>query len=722
MSKSGIRLICVTAFFMHSILTAARLTGVITDKSTGQPIPDANIMVLNTQIGTVSKDGGYYFFYNLPDGHYLISVRVIGYASTVREISVNGDQIIDFELEPKAVEFDPVVITATLSEHRQSNVTVSADVLTKNRMNSLNGNTAGEIIESIAGVYSKSYDGFGGLNTPSIRGSQAAQVLVLMDGIRLNTAQGGSVDLNTIPLAAIDRIEVIKGGHSALLGSDAIGGAIHILTNDMHLKGLHYGFNATLGSFGTTAYSFRGSHQVGVLGFFAVYNQIQSDGDFKYRDTGSDRLVKRVNNDSNTGNLFLKGKFTVNTYNTVQFTFQQLHTEKGIAGNVNISPWTGLPQTTPGARSDSRRNTWNLESSHRITHSLELKTQTGYHSYQYRFQDPDSWENTNDLHKNDAAGISLQAIADLSSNLTATGGLSYQKDELSSTRFTGAENRTMKSIYGQIEYRQPLRMTHWTWIPAVRWDDYSDVGSQLSPKLGMMFSLGEAGYFALKGNIGKSYRVPTFEDLYWPSDEYTAGNPDLLPETGTSLDAGVTFADYTNGLLQAELTWFKNSIRDMIEWQPGDDYIWRPANVGRAEIRGLESGIKFRIPSDVVYTSIYFTKMKATNETEGSETKGRRLIYRPDQKWDIILGTKLGMMSAHLNYRFASKSFIDAANSASLKAYRLVNANLAAGLSISGTRFTLKIQGINLTDQKIFLSDGYPLPGREFRVSLGVEH
>jgi outer membrane cobalamin receptor len=716
------RIILFAAMSGCTLSNAAQLTGNITNKQTGQPIPDANITVLNTRNGAVSRDGGFYFIDDLQAGEHQIQVRVIGYRTAMCQVSIPEQTTLDIELEPKIIEFDPVVITATLSEHRQSNITLSADVLTKTSMTTLNGNTAGEIVESVGGLYSKSYDGFAGLNTPSIRGSQASQVLILMDGIRLNTAQGGSVDLNTIPIAAVDRIEVIKGGHSALLGSDAIGGVIHFLSGEQYQKGFHYGVSSTLGSFGTGIYSVRGSHQAGCLGIFVGYSHLQSDGDFNYKAPKSGLMEKRVNNDSKTGSLFLKTKFNFNTLNSLQVSFHRLDTERGIAGNVNISPWTDLPQTTPRARSDSDRNILTLTSSHQMTPRLLLKSQAGYHAYEYRYRDPDGWPPADDLHENKALNANVQAIYAFNAHLTTTGGLNIQKDDLKSTRFTLSDSRTLKSIYGQTELKQSVSAVCFTWIPAVRWDSYNDVGSHTSPKLGVMVSAGETGTVAVRGNISKSYRVPTFEDLYWPADEYTAGNPDLLPETGTGIDVGVLFSDHVSGWIQAELTWFSNRMQDMIEWQPGPDYVWRPTNVGKAEVTGLESSIKFRLPFQKAYMNIYYTRMKATDETEGSANKGKRLIYRPDNKCDIIAGIKQGILSANVNGRLVGKSYTTADNSASLGSYLILGANIAANIPVSGIQLTLRFQGLNLTDERIFLSDGYPLPGREFRITVGVEH
>ncbi|MBN2030518.1 TonB-dependent receptor [bacterium] len=711
-------------FVTQSVLAAGgQLSGTITNKETGQPIPDANIVVLNTKMGTVSKDGGFYFLNNLPEGRQQIQVSVIGFTIMVKDVLIPEEKFLHVELEPKAIEFDPVVITATLSEHRQSNVTVAIDVLTQIRMQELSGNTTGEIVQSISGVYANRYDGFAGLNTPSIRGSEAAQVLVLMDGMRLNTVQGGGVDLNTIPLATVQRVEVIKGGHSALLGSDAVGGAIHLLSNDIvGLKGFNYDVNTTLGSFGTQIYTVSGSQQLGPLSLFASYNRTQSDGDFKYKDPQSGILEKRINNDSRTDNIFLKSKVKINTLNTFQVVYHYYHTRNGNAGNVNVSPWTDLPQTTPLARSDIKRNALIVESENRITNRFYLKEQAGYHTYDYHYMNPDDWPPTDDLHKNKSLSAEVQGIYTMSNHLTVTGGINYQKDDLSSNKFIRVDSRTMKSLFGQIELKHDLGMTRWIWIPAIRWDDYSDVGSSTSPKLGVMVNTGQNTHFALKGNVGKSYRVPTFNDLYWPADAYTEGNPDLDPEKGTNFDVGVLFSNYGRGFFQIEVTYFNNHIKDLIAWASGTDWIWRPTNVGIAKIRGIESEIQFRLPSEMAYIHINYTRMKATNETKGSGNKGKWLIYRPENKWDILVGTKLGPFYGNLNYRVVSKSYTTADNLTSLDGYQILDGNIGTAIAISGLKIGVRLQGLNLMNKMIFLTDGYPLPGREFRFTVGIEY
>ena len=139
--------------------------------------------------------------------------------------------------------------------------------------------------------------------------------------------------------------------------------------------------------------------------------------------------------------------------------------------------------------------------------------------------------------------------------------------------------------------------------------------------------------------------------------------------------------NYRNSNIQVEISFFRNDIENLIEWQQGHDFWWKPQNVGKAKIAGLESGVKINLPNNMAYLNIFYTKMRATDETPGSATKGNRLIYRPDNKLDISTGLKLFGIKLNLNYRIVSKSFVTSDNSKQLPKYELLNGNLGYDFS-----------------------------------------
>ena len=704
---------------LRLLSTTGKISGFVTDRHTGQSIPDANIILLNTRFGTASQDGGYFFIGNIPPGKYDIAVRVIGYENVIkRQVLVGSNTVLDFALIPEIIQLDPVLVTATRSDHLQSMVTVSSEVLTPHRLKEQTGNTVGEVTESLGGIYTKNYDGLAGPQTPSIRGANTDQVLILLDDQRLNTAQGGGVDLNVFPVEAIQRVEVVKGGHSTLLGTDAIGGVIHLVSKESNpLKGFSYGIHSTMGSFGTQMITLFGSHRIGPFSYFLSYNKTHSNGNFRYNlpDTGEEKT--RENNDYDGNNIFLKTKLELSSRNQLRFLFQSLKTERGVIGAIS---WT-----SPEARRNEDRRLFSLQSENQLSSQLRLKEQIYYHTYNNHYVNPGAWIPEDDLHKNMALGFDLQGQWNIKRQLVLTSGIELRQDRLKSTKFTELERNT-HSFFVQAEMNHPLSImgvpTQWKWIPALRWSNTSDVEARTCPKLGMLLSTGDETSISLRGNIGQSYRVPSFNDLYWPEDDFTKGNPGLAPEISTNFDMGLILRKAHSPYFQIETVYFHNDFEDLILWAPGDDSKWTPHNMGRAIIQGLENTLTLRLPNNRTYVTISHTQMKATDETPNSTNNGNRLIYRPDTKIDISAGVNAGPIFVNLNYRIVGKRFTNPDNSEELSEYSLLNGNIGGDIPIGKIHIDAKFQALNLLDKSITILDGYPLPGREYRFSLGFEY
>jgi len=704
-----------------------KISGYVFDKTTNQPIPDANVIIENTNLGAASRDGGFYFIENIPQGKYDIVVKVIGYEmETKKDVMIAENTVVNFSLTPTAIEFDPIIVTATLSDHRLSQVSVASEVLTQPRLRERVGSSVGEAMVSVGGICFNSYDGIAGTHVPSIRGSNTDQVVVLLDGLRLNTAQGGGVDLNLIPVSVIEKIEVVRGGHSTLMGSDAIGGTIQLFSREsIGLKGFSYGINTTIGSFGTKTLNLSGSHKIGVLSYFINYNQTQTDGDFTYKTPDKTEKQTRENNDYKGNNLFVKTNLDLSPNNKINILFHNLTAKKGIAGSVNISPWTGQPLLTPNARAEMTRRLFSVKSENQLSNRFRLEGQSYYQTYDYHYTDRDAWVATDDKHENSAIGLNLQAQVYVSSHLNLIGGGEFRQDRLKSTRFK-VDDRHSQSLYVQSEINFPFQLfgikTKWTSVPAIRWDNFSDVAAQTSPKFGLLVTTGDEISLGFRGNIGKSFRVPTFDDLYWPDEGWAKGNPNLKSETSTNFDFGLFLNKKSLLFLQGEINCFHNNVEDLIQWGADNAGIWMPMNIGKVKIMGIETGFNFRLPGNVAFLEVFQTWMKATDETPNSQSKGKSLIYRPDSKLDVLLGSNWGQFAVNLNYRVVSKRYTSADNLTSLSDYNLLNGNIGYSISIAGFVVDAKLQILNILNKSIYIYDGYPFPSRELRFSLGINY
>ena len=154
------------------------------------------------------------------------------------------------------VEVGQVVVTATRTEVEISDSPQSISVITKEEIMNTPDRTIPEVIQRAAGVQINQNGPMGSLPLAQIRGSEAGQVLIMIDGRRINDAQNGQFDLSNLPLSKdeIERIEVLRGGASALYGSDAMGGVINIITKSP-TKEPYTRVSSSFGRFGTQEYS-----------------------------------------------------------------------------------------------------------------------------------------------------------------------------------------------------------------------------------------------------------------------------------------------------------------------------------------------------------------------------------------------------------------------------------------------------------------------------------
>jgi outer membrane cobalamin receptor len=719
---------CHLTVFLASILLSIpsvlegsdhTLTGVITDKTTGQPIPDANIILENTSRGTASGDGGYYFLKNIPTGCYNVTVRVMGYQTQSKSnIRIREKTVLNFTLVPQAIHLNPLIVTATRTDHLRNRIPTATEVYDTPRLQNTPGLTAGDVLETATGIFIKDNGGLAGVKSVSIRGSDEAQVKILLDGIPLSTAQFAGFDLNTLQTGSIERIEIIRGGHSALLGSEAIGGAIHLFTREnLHPRGFSYGLRSSVGSHQTRGIHGFGSHRLGPCALFLTYDYTESEGNFTFKDPQTGSSLSRQNNDFKSNNLMLKTQFETGNRGFVRFLFQHLDSDRGVPGSLM---WASL-----SARRQEKRNLFSLRIEQQLSLSWRLDAQAFYQKYHQDYQDPAAWIPTDSRHRNRIAGGHLTTHWSPCSFATVTlgGGVRYDKTESTDL---GSHQRKNPYMLAQTEWKQPFQMmgrpAFWTLIPAVRWDSYSDVGGQISPKLGLLISSGETTFWGFRGNIGRSFRAPTFNDLYWPEDLYSRGNPDLEPERGTNADAGIFYQWKFSPVLRMELTYFSNRIEDLILWESGADWIWAPLNIGESSIRGVEYLLTLRFHQDRYRITVSPTWMKAEDRTPDSINFGNALIYRPELKLDVEAQASLGPLTLLVNYRKVGKRFTAADNSASLPSYQVFHTSLKTDIHLAEMMIYAKLSVKNLLNKSITMIEGYPIPGREVNFSVSVSY
>ncbi|MDR7544000.1 MAG: TonB-dependent receptor [Armatimonadota bacterium] len=545
----------------------------------------------------------------------------------------------------------------------------SVSVLTAADLQRLGVRTVGEALAYLPETLARAYGGAGSLITPSIRGSSAEQVLVLLDGVPLNNVLGGTVDLSTIPVAEVERIEVLRGPFSAIYGSGALGGVVSVITRRRGPATVTLGG----GSAGAAAFSVStgGGPRVAL----------------RYEGATGDR----ANSDLRAGWLSLRLGDEQGGRRWDATMFASL-AARGVPGSV-LFP-------TPLARQDDRRVVVAFSSTHsRGPLSDRLRGSLAYDGTDYR----DPTFGISDRHDGSTWSVEWQRTVRRGPGLVQTWGADGHWQRLSSAS-VGERSAGVVAAYVQDDRTLRPRLLLSTGLRA---DWHSIWGLQINPRAGLVYFLRPE--VRLRLAVGRTFRGPALADLYYPFDGFARGNPGLRPEQAWSADAG---AEVVVGGLSLRATAFWSDVRDLIIWVPDAFFVFSPQNVGAASIWGgsLEADGAMA-PGWRVRGSV--TIMRARDAATGFD-----LPNRPRVQGTIALthtwggGASLTAAAVALGERFA-----DAANVVKLPAY--VATSLVAHVPISAEA-GLRVVIQNLFDVRYEPLQGYPAPGRSVFVEFNL--
>lgn len=396
--------------------------------------------------------------------------------------------------------------------------------------------TTSELLEKTVGVRVIDFGGLGQRQTISIRGSSAEQVVVLLDGVRLNTGQRGGVDIASIPVEMIERIEVSRGGESAAVGTDALGGVVNIITRK-GTKGSQTTGELSYGSFHTWKGAVTEGFKVGNFDGFLSHTHILTDGDFPFLDTNF-REARRINNESISESPFVRFGYDAPGAGRFEISDQFFWSQRG-------QPGFGQNQL-PLSESKDMRNVFNIRFERKkfFHDSITLNSQAFVRNDETKYFNPVPLigpSAASDTKSKSYGGdvrlqyfwapaqiLSLSAEfrndeADILSN--SSGALAFQN--FSVERFT----------YAFVLKDEMSLWNDWvTLLPTLRFEDSTKFEPQWVPKFGLKVS--PLKWLAFKGNVGRVFRLPNFDELYFPESEFIGGNPNLIPEEGISGDVG----------------------------------------------------------------------------------------------------------------------------------------------------------------------------------------
>lgn len=212
----------------------ANVFGHVVDKDTGEHLPGMTIQIEGTLFGTTTDATGHYFLTNLKPGKYTLIMRGVGYRAQKKEVMVQSKKMteVNFDAEPDVVRMDAVVVTADRHETIRRLAPTLVGVIDTKVFNRTNSHNLLQGLSFQPGLRVENNCQNCGFNQVRINGLDGKYTQILLDSRPIFSALAGIYGLEQIPTSMVERIEVVRGGGSALYGSSAIGGVINIITKN----------------------------------------------------------------------------------------------------------------------------------------------------------------------------------------------------------------------------------------------------------------------------------------------------------------------------------------------------------------------------------------------------------------------------------------------------------------------------------------------------------
>jgi iron complex outermembrane receptor protein len=227
---------------------------------------------------------------------------------------------------------------------------------------------------------------------------------------------------------------------------------------------------------------------------------------------------------------------------------------------------------------------------------------------------------------------------------------------------------------------------------------------------------------ALKTQLSKNYSLPTMNDLYWENDGFSAGNPDLKPETGWSYEGGIYYNRNRNEMdLNASVVGFNNKINNWIRWVPVSSNFWMPLNVQKGQSRGIEAvaGIRHNFQSfGIGLTTRYgYTNAVILKSGEIEMQEGQQMWYVPEHNANISFSITHRFLLVDYTQSIVGKRTYDNAEG-TLEPYTTGNILLKSQLPLKSTRIELIFSICNIWNAVYQVKRSYAMPLRQYMVGL----
>lgn len=226
--------VCISLYAVNPIKEGNMISGHVIVKGTEENIPYATILIKENGQGTVSNEEGQFEFRKLPAGKYTLRVSAVGYKTQEKEVTVSKDftAVVHFPMAEESFMTDEVVVSANRNEVSRKNAPVVVNVMSTKLFEMVNSTDLAKTLNYQSGLRVENNCQNCGFPQVRINGLEGPYSQILINSRPIISALSGVYGLEQIPVNMIERVEVVRGGGSALFGANAVGGTINIITKD----------------------------------------------------------------------------------------------------------------------------------------------------------------------------------------------------------------------------------------------------------------------------------------------------------------------------------------------------------------------------------------------------------------------------------------------------------------------------------------------------------
>ncbi|MBG7612775.1 TonB-dependent receptor [Polaribacter sp. BAL334] len=575
------------------------------------------------------------------------------------------------EVVSKRDTLKEIIITSTRIELPFKKDSRTMTIINAETIQNSAATNVADLLQQVAGVDIRRRGTGGAQADLYIRGGGFDQTLLLIDGIKMDDAQTGHHTLNAaLPIEVIERIEIIKGPAARVFGQNAFTGAINIVTKKQ-LKN-PVAINAETGSFGQT----NASATIGKVNsnseFIAHIGALTSDG---YRN----------NSDYNNYNYFLKGTFNKNKQPIemiATFFDKKFGAENFYTTNPTFNEYEETQNSLVGFSTTFQNEKFKIKP--------RVYWRRGQDIFLLRRNNPAFYRN---LHITNKMGV--ETNASYTSNLGITGfGVDVSRVSISSNNL-GEHHRIMANVF--LEHRFQFFDNQLDITPGVAITYFSDFKFHAFPGIDVGYQLSES--IKIYGNLGTTYRIPTYTDLFY-RDPVTIGNPDLQPEEAFSQEIGLKF---NRGNFSGSMAFFNRDATNLIDYiRPTSlESVFTATNIVEVVTKGFEFDANYTFKISEFYQKLTF----------GYSFLDDNIFNKNENLSRYSLNT----LRHHFTTRFSSKFFKNLTQNIIYKhaerttgqSYNVWDASIVLTLSEIDFTFTAN----NIFDSDYIESGFVPMPG-----------